>query len=146
MGCAAVAAALGALPCAAMAEPAKALKPDAAVTGYCAAWSITDRSARDRMLERVWAADGVYSDPDPTFATGRAALSEVIAVFQRHYPGTHFRCSAPQLHHRFMRVTWILLKADGGQVTHGVDFYDMARDGRIQRIVGFFGEPPAVTP
>jgi hypothetical protein len=146
MGCAAVAGALGALSCAAMAGPAKPLTPDSAVSDYCAAWSVTDRGARDRMLAQVWASDGVYSDPEPTLAAGRAALSDAIADFQHHYPGTHFRCSAPQIHHRFMRVTWVLLRADGTQVTHGVDFYDMARDGRIQRIVGFFGEPPAIMP
>ena len=129
-----------------MAEPAKPLTPDAAVTDYCAAWSVADRGARDRLLAEVWAADGVYSDPEPTLAKGRAALSNVIANFQRHYPGTHFRCSAPQMHHRAMRVEWILLAPDGSQVAHGVDIYDMARDGRIQRIVGFFGEPPSVTP
>src|SRR4051794_25448093 len=101
----------------AMAEPAKPLTPDAAVTDYCAAWSVTDRGARDRLLARIWATDGVYSDPEPTLAKGRAALSGVIANFQRHYPATHFRCSAPQMHHRAMRVTWILLRSDGTQVT-----------------------------
>jgi hypothetical protein len=130
------------LSCSAMAEPAKPLTPDSVVTDYCTAWSVADRSARDRLLARVWAADGVYSDPTPTLAKGRAVLSEVIAAFQRHYPGAHFRCSAPQMHHRAMRVTWILFGPDGAQVTHGLDIYDMARDGRIQRIVGFFGEPP----
>jgi hypothetical protein len=45
-----------------------------------------------------------------------------------------------------MRATWILLGPDGSEVTHGVDVYDMALDGRIQRIVGFFGAPPSVTP
>ena len=131
---------------AARAEPARPLTPDMAVANYCAAWSVADRSARDRLIAQVWAANGVYSDPDPTYATGRAALSDVIAKFQRAYPGAHFRCSAPQAHHRFMRATWVLLKPDGVEVTHGVDFYDMAPDGRIQRIVGFFGDPPAVKP
>jgi hypothetical protein len=145
IACAVLFATVG-LSCAAMAEPAKPLTPDSAVSDYCAAWSVADRGARDRLLARVWAADGVYSDPEPTLAKGRAALSDVIANFQRHYPGAHFRCSAPQMHHRAMRVTWILLRPDGSQVTHGVDIYDMARDGRIQRIVGFFGEPPSVTP
>src|SRR4051812_28674015 len=145
IACAALFAAVG-LPYAVRAEPAKPLTPDAAVTDYCAAWSVADRGARDRMLARIWAADGVYSDPEPTLAKGRAALSDVIAKFQRQYPGTHFRCSAPQMHHREMRVTWILLAPDGSQVTQGVDIYDMAQDGRIQRIVGFFGEPPSVAP
>jgi hypothetical protein len=140
--CAAAAAGLCAVSEVAAAAPAPHIAPAAAVSDYCAAWSVTDRGARDRLLARVWAADGVYSDPEPTLAKGRAALGEVIAEFQRHYPGAHFRCSTPQTHHRYMRVTWVLLKPDGAQVSHGVDFYDMAGDGRIQRIVGFFGDPP----
>ena len=115
------------------------------MTDYCDAWSIADRGARDHLLARVWAVDGVYSDADTAPVKGRAALGDVIAKFQRQYPGTHFQCSAPQMHHRAMRVTWILLRRDGTQVTHGVDIYDMARDGRIQRIVGFLGDPPLVT-
>lgn len=129
-----------------MAEPASRLTPVSAVTGYCDAWSVADRGARDRLLARVWAADGVYSDADTAPVRGRAALSDVIAKFQREYPGTHFQCSAPQIHHRAMRVTWILLQRDGTEVTHGVDIYDMAPAGRIQRIVGFFGDSPSVAP
>jgi hypothetical protein len=102
IACAALFAAVG-LSCAASAEPAKPLSPDAAVTNYCAAWSVVDPGARDRLLARVWATDGVYSDPAPTLAKGRAALSVVIAKFQRQYPGAHFQCSAPQMHHRAMR-------------------------------------------
>ena len=117
--------------------------PDAAVVAYCAAWNTTDRSARDRLLADVWALDGVYSDPDPTLTRGRAALSDAITEFQHHYPGSRFRCSAPQEHHRAMRVSWILLRPDGTQVTEGMDFYDLAPDGRITRVVGFFGAPPA---
>jgi hypothetical protein len=42
-----------------------------------------------------------------------------------------------------MRVSWILLRPDGMQLTEGMDFYDLAPDGRISRAVGFFGAPPA---
>jgi hypothetical protein len=64
------------------------------------------------MLARVWASDGTYSDPTPTFAAGRAALSDSIDAFQR---------------------------------MQGMDFGEFAADGRIRRIVGFFGPPPAVS-
>src|SRR5437868_11657342 len=77
MACAAAAAALGAAPCPVLAAPAPSLSPEAAVTAYCAAWSITDRAARDQALARVWAADGVYSDAD-TYATGVKGLSDAI--------------------------------------------------------------------
>ncbi|THD57502.1 lipocalin-like domain-containing protein [Phenylobacterium sp.] len=145
IACAVLFATVG-LSCAAMAEPAKPLTLDSAVTDYCAAWSAADRGVRDRLLARVWAPDGVYSDPEPTLAKGRTALSDAVAAFQRQYPGAHFQCSAPQMHHGAMRVTWILLRPDGSQVTQGEDIYDMARDGRIQRVVGFFGDPPQAAP
>lgn len=131
----------------AMRAPAQSdlrLTPEAAVVGYCAAWSTTDRGARDRLLARVWAANGVYSDPEPTLAVGGAALSAAIAQFQRDYPGNRFQCSAPQMDHRSMRVSWLRLGPDGKPLAQGMDFYDLAPDGRIGRVVGFFGAPPAV--
>ena len=127
----------------AAAQPKPRLTPDAVVVAYCAAWNTTDRRARDRLLARVWAANGVYSDPEPTFVTGRAALSNEIAQFQQDYPGNRFRCSAPQIHHRFMRVSWVRVGPDGKPLGEGMDFYDLAPDGRISQVVGFFGAPPA---
>ena len=117
--------------------------PEAAVVAYCSAWSITDRSTRDRLLASVWTENGVYMDPEPTLAAGLAALSDTIAEFQHDYPGNRFQCSAPQMDHRSMRVSWFRLGPDGKQLSQGMDFYDLAPDGRISRVVGFFGAPPA---
>lgn len=39
-------------------------------------------------------------------------------------------------------MSWILLGPGGAQLTQGMDFYDLAPDGRIIRVVGFFGAPP----
>jgi hypothetical protein len=129
-----------------IAAPATHLTPAAAVAGHCAAWNTTDRAKRDILLKRVFARDGVYSDPTPTYVTGRAALSKEIASFQRQYPGARFRCSAPQIHHNAMRVSWLLRDRDGKVVTEGMDFYELAPDGLIRRVTGFFGPPPALRP
>jgi len=123
---------------------ASRLTPAAAVAGHCAAWNTTDRTKRDILLRRVFARDGVYSDPTPTYVTGRAALSDEIGRFQRQYPGARFRCSAPQIHHRTMRVTWLLLEPNGKKPTQGMDFYELAPDGLIRRVTGFFGPPPVL--
>ncbi|MDB5703886.1 MAG: hypothetical protein JWN66_1002 [Sphingomonas bacterium] len=125
-------------------RPATHPTPAAAVAGHCAAWNTTDRANRDILLNRIFARDGVYSDPTPTYVTGRAALSDEIARFQRQYPGARFRCSAPQTHHRAMRVSWLLVGADGREITQGMDFYELAPDGLIHRVTGFFGPPPAL--
>jgi SnoaL-like domain len=118
----------------------------AAVVDYCAAWNTTDRTERERLLARVRAPDGVYSDPEPTNAVGRAALSDAISTFHHSYPGAYFRCSVPQAHHGAMRVTWVLFRSDGSERLRGTDFSELTADGRIRRVVGFFGPPPEVRP
>lgn len=127
-------------------QPTASLSPDSAVVAYCGAWNSEDKAERDRLLARVWMPDGVYSDPNPTLAVGRAALSDTIAALQRRYPGARFRCSAPQTHHRSMRATWIFLKPDKTEAARGEDFYELAPDGRIRRVTGFFGPSPVVKP
>ena len=124
----------------------RALSPDSAVVVYCAAWNTDASPERDRLLARVWTADGVYSDPNPTRTVGRAALSDTIAALQNRYPGARFRCSAPQVHHSAMRTTWIFRKADGSEIARGMDFFELAGDGRIRRVTGFFGPPPVISP
>lgn len=135
---------LGAAAGGAAASPPPPLTPAAAVDGHCAAWNTPDRAERERLLRRVFASDGVYSDPTPTYVRGRAALSNAITQFQRDYPGARFRCSAPQIHHRFMRVTWVLRQPDGSVVTEGTDFYALTPDGLIRSVTGFFGPAPAL--
>ena len=126
------------------ARPIARLTPAAAVAGHCAAWNATNRVERDHLLTRVFAPDGIYNDPDPTYVAGRAALSDEIARFRDHHPGTRFRCSAPQTHHNAMRVSWLLLGPDGQTLSEGMDFYQLAPDGLIRRVTGFFGPAPVV--
>jgi len=125
-------------------SPIKRLTPAEAVRDHCAAWNTTDRARRDRLLKHVFAADGVYADPTPTYVAGRVALSNEIGSFQRQYPGARFRCSPPQAHHGAMRVSWLLIGPDSKVVTEGTDFYELAPDGLIRRVTGFFGPPPRV--
>lgn len=139
--------ALGAVTTRVAAQQSKhSLSPDSAVVVYCGAWNAVDRAARDRLLAEVWASDGVYTDSNPTLAVGRAVLSDTIAALQKRYPGARFRCSAPQTHHGFMRTTWIFLRPDKTEVARGEDFFELAGDGRIRRVTGFFGEAPAIKP
>jgi hypothetical protein len=128
--------------CAGAQQTASSLTPEVAVVAYCAAWNTADRAERLRLLAQVWAPDGVYSDPEPTLAVGRAALSNAISTFHHDYPGMYFRCSAPQVHHGVMRVTWILFRPDGSERLRGTDFSELAAGGRIRRVTGFFGAPP----
>ena len=146
--CAAVLLALlmGGLTSAHAQQPARAPSPDSAVVLYCAAWNSDDVAERTRLLERVWAPDGVYSDPNPTRTVGRVVLSDSIAALRRRYPGARFHCSAPQSHHNMMRTAWLYLRPDKTEVARGEDFFELAADGRIKRVTGFFGAAPVAKP
>lgn len=124
------------------ANPPRSFKAVALVRGFCGAWNARNPVERDRLLEQVFAADGVYLDPTPTYAAGRATLRAAIIKFHRNYPGARFHCSAPQSHHRAMRVTWLLIAPNGKTIAQGTDFYELTPRGLIQRVTGFFGPPP----
>jgi hypothetical protein len=48
---------------------------------YCKAWSEPNRALRQRLLDRVWAEDGTYTDPTAQVA-GRRELVEHIVKFR----------------------------------------------------------------
>ena len=128
------------------AAPPRSFKAVALVRGFCGAWNARNPVERDRLLEQVFAADGVYRDPTPTYAVGRSGLRAAIKQFHHDYPGARFLCSAPQVHHRAMRVSWLLIRPDGTTEARGMDFYELTRNGMIQQVTGFFGAPPEVKP
>jgi hypothetical protein len=44
----------------------------------------------------------------------------------------------PDVHHGVMCFAWALQGADGAIVREGIHVGEMAPDGRLQRVVGFF--------
>ena len=111
------------------------------VATYGASWNETDDAKRTALLERSWADDGVYNDPTAT-VDGRAALVAHIGGFQAMMPGhTIDQASAVDTHGAVFRFAWVMRKGDEIAL-EGVDFGELAPDGRIRRIVGFFGPFP----
>ena len=116
--------------------------PQQTVEAYATAWNEPDQGARRRLLERSWADDGTYTDPT-AHVEGRAALVEHIAGLHQQMPGARIvLTSRIDEHHGTLRFTWRLLGSDGSIATEGTDFGELASDGRLQQIVGFFGPPP----
>lgn len=106
------------------------------IDGYLAAWSEPDPQARRAHLERVWDADGVYTDPN-AHAAGIDALDAHIGGFHQAAPGATFTLSAPiDHHHEHVRFYWVLRV--GGQEIPGMDYGEISADGKLTRIVGFF--------
>jgi hypothetical protein len=115
---------------------------DEIVAAYSAAWNERDDAARRSLLERSWSDDGLYCDPTAR-AEGRAALVEHIGGFHARLPGHRLElASGVDEHDGLLRFAWRMLGPDGAPALHGVDFGELGADGRLTRIVGFFGPLP----
>lgn len=116
----------------------------ATIQTYCNAWCEADRAARTSLLDQVWASEGSYTDPLSDVA-GRGALNDLIGGFHQQYPGARIvPASGIDQHHGRLRFGWRLLLADGTVAIEGIDFCELSPDGRIARIVGFFGPLPGM--
>ena len=116
------------------------------VRAYGAAWNEPDKAARRKLLDEAWADNGVYSDPTGR-AEGRDGLVQHIAGFQSQFAGHRIDLtSGVDDHDGFLRFTWAMVGPDGAAVIEGIDFGELAPDGRLRRITGFFGPPPALEP
>lgn len=109
------------------------------VATYAAAWDEPDRGRRTEMLEASVTADAVYVDP--TVETrGIAALVDHIDTVRQRFPGTHLELtSAVDAHHGLARFGWRRVMADGTARPDSIDIVEVAEDGRLSRIIGFFG-------
>lgn len=106
---------------------------------YTAAWCEPDHALRQEALERVWAEDGTYTDPT-AHVVGRRELIEHIGGFFEQFPGARIELtSGIDAHHEKIRFTWRMVLADGKVFLEGVDFGELSADGKLHRIVGFFG-------
>ena len=110
---------------------------------YLAAWNEPDPARRAALIEQVWAADGRLIDP-PLAAEGHAGIGDMAAALQAQFPGHQFRrASGIDAHHDQLRFAWQLVGPDGAVALAGLDVGELAADGRLRRIAGFFGELPA---
>ena len=77
-------------------------------------------------------------------ADGHAGLNQMVESVHAQFPGHQFRrLSGVDLHHDRVRFAWDLVAPDGAVTVAGVDIGELAADGRLRSITGFFGEPPA---
>jgi hypothetical protein len=104
-----------------------------------------DSSKRAQLVERAWAGDGRWVDP-PFEGEGHAGINEMVGAVYQSYPDHRFRrVSAIDAHHDAVRYGWELVNPDGSVVLAGTDIGQLAGDGRLSRITGFFGEPDPIT-
>ncbi len=109
------------------------------IAAYSAAWNEPDGARRAALLDRVWADGATYTDP-AVHAMGAAQLSAHVDAVLARFPGSRVvLTSAIDAHHGLARFGWRRVLADGTERPEGIDFAEFAPDGKLARIVGFFG-------
>lgn len=67
----------------------------------------------------------------------------MAAAMHEHYSGHSFRrASDVDAHHDQLRFAWELVGPDGAVALNGLDVGELAEDGRLLRVTGFFGKLP----
>ena len=113
------------------------------VKAYCEAWNAASDGERRTLLEKSWADVGIYTDPRADLS-GRDALFAHISRVQSGRPGSRIvMTSGLDQHHGVLRFAWKLVDSRGETVVEGIDFGELADDGRLRKIIGFFGPLPA---
>ena len=111
---------------------------------YLEAYSEVDPERRQKLVELAWDPTGRLVDP-PLAAEGHAEIGEQAVAVKTHFPGHSFRrTTGIDAHHEFVRFGWELVGPDGAVAIAGYDVGELADDGRLRRIMGFFGDPPAL--
>jgi hypothetical protein len=113
------------------------------VDTHLAAYGEPDAARRMALIREVWRDGARLVDP-PLESAGHAGIADQAATLLAQFPGHRFeRSTALDAHHQFIRYGWKLVNPQGEAVLAGVDFMDLDVDGRIGRVVGFFGAQPA---
>ena len=115
----------------------------AIVADYLAMWLEPDEATRNDRIARVFTEDGRHVDPNAD-ARGHDGLAAMVTAVHGQFPGFRMRqISGIDVHNDQLRFGWELAAADGTPIVAGIDVGEVAEDGRLRRITGFWGDLPA---
>ena len=108
------------------------------------AWNERDPTRVRGHLDKAL-ADGVVFI-DPTIEThGVDEFEQNVREFRARYPtATLRRSSAVDSHHNLHRYSWEIA-VDGKVILPGFDVTETNADGKVVRVLGFFGPLPKLT-
>jgi len=113
------------------------------VDRHLAAYCDPDAARRERAIREIWNREGRLVDP-PLEARGHQGIADQAGTLLSHYPQHRFaRTTTVDAHHGYLRYGWKLVDAKGTEVLAGMDFVELDLDGKLSRVIGFFGPQPA---
>ena len=106
---------------------------------YVAIWNETDAAQRLSLIEATWTEDGHYVDPAMS-GSGHVEFNALVEGVQAQFAGHQVRrTTGIDAYGDWARFSWALVSdATGGTVGAGTDFVQLAPDGRLAAITGFF--------
>ena len=106
-----------------------------------AAWNEPEPSKVRGHLDRALAPDVHFVDPSIDLKGIDAFEANVHEVHGRVPGADYLRASGVDRHHDVVRYAWEI-RRDGELVLPGFDVTELDADGRVLRVLGFFGPLP----
>ena len=109
---------------------------------FFGAWSETDPGRRNASLQTTVSDEFEFRDAHGC-VRGRDELDAHIAAVQVHMPGQALaRVGEPRQCQGFALIDWVAHGPGGVQLARGTNAAELAPDGRLTRVTGFWGAPP----
>jgi hypothetical protein len=103
-----------------------------------AAWNESEPGKVRGILDKALAPDVHFLDPSID-VTGIEGFEANVHEVHARIPGAVYsRTSGVDSHHNLFRYHWAIHR-DGNLVVPGFDVTELDSDGRVQRVLGFFG-------
>ena len=114
------------------------------VDAHLAAFSAPDDATRRALVQQAWAPTGHFADP-LFAATGHDEIDALAASVPGLYPEHVFtRTSGIDVHHGDARYAFAFTAPDGTVVVDGIEVAQVGVEGRLVRVIGFFGPVPEI--
>jgi hypothetical protein len=110
----------------------------AVIDRYFSVWSEPDTSRRKDLIAQTFTEDVRYVTPQFT-AEGHEGIANLADELNGHLTGFRYlRTGEIDAHNDRVRVGWEVIPPDGSvSFAGGVNFYEIAPDGRVSAITGF---------
>lgn len=112
---------------------------DGIIETYDQAWNSSELAERQRLLEAALTDNCEMLEPRGRVA-GRQAILERISGFSDRFPGARVDITTNvDEHNGFARYGWRIVDRDGTVLLDGIDVVQRGADGRLCKVVMFFG-------